>query len=145
MTTYDDTNLSHNYVKGRICTRIIHLVNKIVMGWFPKLQANVKTATCGSEFTALRTAVDQIHNLYYTARSLGVLWVLTISLEIIYLPLSVPQNLMVKLQSVGIFSVSIEFKRLLHIPLYVLFILTVRIILLMFYPSMLQVACGMNL
>jgi hypothetical protein len=41
------------------------------MDWFSKLQANVETATYGSKFTALRTAVDQIHDLRYTARSLA--------------------------------------------------------------------------
>ena len=72
MTTFVDANLLHDYVTGRSCTGIIHLFNKTAMDWFSKLQANVETATYGSEFTALRTAVDQIHDLRYTARSLGV-------------------------------------------------------------------------
>ena len=72
MTTYVDANLLHDYITGRSCTGIIHLFNKTAMDWFSKLQANVETATYGSEFTALRTAVDQIHDLRYTARSMGV-------------------------------------------------------------------------
>jgi len=72
MSTYVDANLLHDYITGRSCTGIIHLFNKIVTEWFSKLQNNNETATYGSEFTALRTAVDQIHDLRYTARSLGV-------------------------------------------------------------------------
>ena len=67
MTTYVDANLLHDYVTGRSCTGIIHLFNKTVMDWYSKLQNNVETATYGSEFTALRTAIDQIHDLRYTA------------------------------------------------------------------------------
>ena len=72
MTTYVDANLLHDYVTGRSCTGIIHLFNKTVIDWFSKLQNNVETATYGSEFTAMRSAVDQIHDLRYTARGLGV-------------------------------------------------------------------------
>ena len=72
MTTYVDANLLHDYITGRSCTGIIHLFNKTVIDWFSKLQANVETATYGSEFTALRTAVDQVHDLRYSARSLGI-------------------------------------------------------------------------
>ena len=72
MTTYVDANLLHDYVTGRSCTGVIHLFNKTVIDWFSKLQSNVETATYGSEFTALRTAVDQIHDLRYTARGLGI-------------------------------------------------------------------------
>ncbi|GFH55790.1 gag-pol polyprotein [Chaetoceros tenuissimus] len=72
MTTYVDANLLHDYITGRSCTGIIHLFNKTVMDWFSKLQSNVETATYGSEFTVLRTAVDQIHDLRYSARALGV-------------------------------------------------------------------------
>ena len=42
------------------------------MDWFSKLQANVKTVTHGYEFTALRTTVNQVHDLRYSARSLGI-------------------------------------------------------------------------
>ena len=72
MSTYVDANLLHDYVTGRSCTGILHLFNKTVMDWFSKLQNNVETATYGSEFTGLRTAVDQIHDLRYTAKSMGV-------------------------------------------------------------------------
>ena len=36
------------------------------------MQNNVETTTYGSEFTGLRTAVDQIHDRRYSAGSLGV-------------------------------------------------------------------------
>ena len=72
MTTYVDANLLHDYVTGRSCTGVIHLFNKTVIEWSSKLQNNVETATYGSEFTAMRTAVDHIIDLRYTARSLGI-------------------------------------------------------------------------
>jgi len=72
MTTYVDANLLHDYITGRNWTGIIHLFNKTVIDWFSKLKNNVETATYGSEFTAIRWAGDQIHDLRYTARSLGI-------------------------------------------------------------------------
>lgn len=42
------------------------------MDWFLKLQSNVKIATYGSEFSALCTALDQIHDVHYTIHSLGI-------------------------------------------------------------------------
>jgi hypothetical protein len=42
------------------------------MDWFSKRQAQVETATYGAEFMATRQAVEQIMDLRYTLRMLGV-------------------------------------------------------------------------
>jgi len=71
-TTFVDANLLHDLITGRACTGIIHLFNKTPIDWFSKRQNTVETATYGSEFVAARTAVDQIVDLRYTLRMLGV-------------------------------------------------------------------------
>ena len=71
-TTFVDANLLHDVITGRSCTGIIHLLNKTPIDWFSKRQNTVETATYGSEFVAARTAVDQIVDLRYTLRMLGV-------------------------------------------------------------------------
>ena len=59
-------------VTGRSCTGIIHFLNQTPIDYFCKRQAQVETATFGSEFVAARTAVEQIIDLRYTLRMLGV-------------------------------------------------------------------------
>ena len=71
-TTFVDANLMHDIITVRSCTGIIHLFDKTPIDWFSKRQNTVKTATYGSEFVAARTAVDQIVDLRYTLRMLGV-------------------------------------------------------------------------
>ena len=71
-TTFVDANLLHDVITGRSCTGIIHMLNKTPIEWFSKRQNTVETATYGSEFVAARTAVDQIVDLRYTMRMLGV-------------------------------------------------------------------------
>ena len=57
---------------GRACTGILHRLNKTPIDWYCKRQNNVKTATYGSEFVAARTATEQIIDLRYVLRMLGV-------------------------------------------------------------------------
>ena len=42
------------------------------MDWYSKKQATVETATYGSEFVAAKTATEQIMDIKYTLRNLGV-------------------------------------------------------------------------
>jgi hypothetical protein len=71
-TTYEDANLYHDYLTGRSLTGVLHLVNQTPLDWYCKRQATVETATYGSEFNAARTATEQIMDLRYTLRMLGV-------------------------------------------------------------------------
>ena len=71
-TTFEDANLLHDLTTGRSVTGILHLVNQTPAAWFCKLQNSVETATYGSEFVAARLATEQIMDLRYTLRMLGV-------------------------------------------------------------------------
>ncbi|MGH7955201.1 MAG: Ty1/Copia family ribonuclease HI, partial [Gloeomargaritales cyanobacterium] len=53
-------------------TGVLHLLNQTPIDWFSKRQNTVETATYGSEFIAARQATDQIVDLRYTMRRLGV-------------------------------------------------------------------------
>ena len=72
ITTYVDANLYHDLVTGRAATGIIHLANATPIEWYSKRQSTVMTATFGSEFVAAKTATEQIIDLRYTLRMLGV-------------------------------------------------------------------------
>ena len=71
-STYCDANLLHDLVTGRSATGILHLFNQTPIDSFSKRQNQVETATCGSEFIAARQAVEQIIDLRYTLRMLGM-------------------------------------------------------------------------
>ena len=71
-TTYVDANLYHDMLSGRAVTGILHLLNGTPIDWYSKRQGTVETATYGSEFVAARIATDQIVDLRYTLRYLGV-------------------------------------------------------------------------
>jgi hypothetical protein len=71
-TTYADANLMHDLVTGRSMSGILHLLNQTPIQWFAKKQDTVETATYGSEFMAARQATEQILDLRYTLRMLGI-------------------------------------------------------------------------
>jgi hypothetical protein len=72
ITTYEDANLVHCLVTGRSLSGIIHMVNQTPIQWFCKKQNVVETATYGSEFMAARQATEQIMDLRYTLRMMGI-------------------------------------------------------------------------
>lgn len=71
-TTFKDANLLFDYVKGRSVTGVIHLLNKTPIDWFCKRQITVETSTYGSDFTAVKVAIEQIMEIRYSLRMLGV-------------------------------------------------------------------------
>jgi hypothetical protein len=71
-TTFKDANLYHDHTTGRAVTGVLHLLNATPADWYSRRQATVETATFGSEFTAARTATEQIMDLRYTLRMMGV-------------------------------------------------------------------------
>jgi len=71
-TTYEDANLMHDLVTGRSLTGILHILNQTPIQWFSKKQNVVETATYGSEFMAARQATEQIMDLRYTLRMMGI-------------------------------------------------------------------------
>jgi hypothetical protein len=72
LTTFVDANLMHCKVTGKSATGILHLVNQTPVEWFSRKQPTVETATYGSEFVAARQATEQVIDLRYTLRSMGV-------------------------------------------------------------------------
>ena len=71
-STFVNANLMHDLTMGRSATGILHLLNQTPINYFLKHQGQVETATCGSEFVVARTATEQIMDLRYSLRALGV-------------------------------------------------------------------------
>jgi hypothetical protein len=72
ITTYEDANLMHCLLTGRSVTGILHLLNQTPIYWYTKKQGSVETATYGSEFVAAKIATEQIMDLKYTVRMMGI-------------------------------------------------------------------------
>ena len=71
-TTTLDANLLHCLATGASLTARLHFCNQTPTDWYSKKQATVETATYGSEFVAAKTTTEQIMDLRYTLRYLGV-------------------------------------------------------------------------
>ena len=71
-TTTLDANLLHCLATGASLTACLHFCNHTPTAWYSKKQATVETATYGSEFVAAKTATEQIMDMRYTLRYLGV-------------------------------------------------------------------------
>jgi hypothetical protein len=59
-------------VTRRSHTGVILFVNKAPILWYSKRQNTVETSTFGSEFCAMKTAIDMIEGLRYKLRMLGI-------------------------------------------------------------------------
>jgi hypothetical protein len=59
-------------VTRRSQTGILIFINRSPISWYSKRQNTVETSTFGSEFVALRTAVEQIQSLRLKLRWLGI-------------------------------------------------------------------------
>ena len=71
-THWVDADLMSCKVTGRSTTGILHFINQTPVAWFSKRQATVETATYGSEFVAARQCTDQIEDIRFTLRAMGV-------------------------------------------------------------------------
>jgi hypothetical protein len=72
VSCFVDADHAGNVVTRRSHTGIMMFVNNALIGWFSKRQNTVETSTFGSEFVALRIAVEQIEALRYKLRMFGV-------------------------------------------------------------------------
>mmetsp|Transcript_8647 Transcript_8647/g.12593 ORF Transcript_8647/g.12593 Transcript_8647/m.12593 type:complete len:946 (-) Transcript_8647:1039-3876(-) len=72
-TCFCDTDHAGCKVTRRSQTGILIYVNKAPIFWYSKRQNTVESATFGSEFIALKTAIDQIDALRYKLRMFGIL------------------------------------------------------------------------
>ena len=71
-TTTLDANFLNCMATGASLTACLHFCNQTPTEWYSKKHATVETATYGSEFVATKTATEQIMDLRYTLRYLGV-------------------------------------------------------------------------
>ena len=72
MTAFCDANHAGNLVTRRSHTGILIYLNQAPITWYFKAQKTVETSTFGSEFVALRIAVELIEALRYKLRMMGV-------------------------------------------------------------------------
>jgi hypothetical protein len=71
-TCFVDADHAGCLATRRSRTGVILMVNRAPIVWFSKRQNTVETSTFGSEFVALRTAIDLIEGLRYKLRMMGV-------------------------------------------------------------------------
>jgi hypothetical protein len=71
-TCFVDADHAGCKVTRRSHTGIIIYVNKAPIVWFSKRQNTVESSTFGSEFIALKTAIDLIEALRYKLRMFGI-------------------------------------------------------------------------
>ena len=71
-TTFFDASLMFDAVTGRGCTGVLHMLNKTLVDWYSKRQNLAETSSFSVEMVSARTAVDQIIELRYILRMLGV-------------------------------------------------------------------------
>ena len=67
-----DADHASDRVTRRSQTGILIFVNRAPIMWYSKRQNTVETSTFGSEFIAMKTAVEQIEGLRYKLRMFGV-------------------------------------------------------------------------
>jgi hypothetical protein len=67
-----DADHAGNRVTRRSHTGILMYLNRAPITWFSKRQATVETSTFGSEFVAMRIAVEMIEGLRYKLRMMGI-------------------------------------------------------------------------
>ena len=72
INAFVDANHARNRVTRRSHTGILIYLNTAPILWYSKAQTTVETSTFGSEFVAMRIAVDLIEGLRYKLRMFGV-------------------------------------------------------------------------
>jgi hypothetical protein len=72
VTFFVDAAFATDLVTRRSTTGIIIFVNGAPILWYSKRQATVETSTYGSEFTALRIAIEKVEGLRYKIRMMGL-------------------------------------------------------------------------
>jgi hypothetical protein len=72
MTCYVDADHAGNLATRRSQTGILIYLNKAPIMWYSKRQNTVETSSFGSEFVAMKTAVEMIEGLRYKLRMFGI-------------------------------------------------------------------------
>ena len=69
-----DADHAGNMLTRRSRTGYVQMINTAVVNWFSKKQGLIETLTFGSEFVALKTAMEANRGLRYKLRMMGVLF-----------------------------------------------------------------------
>ena len=72
ITIFCDADHGHDLVTGRSITGILAFVGSTPVYWKSTRQTSVQTSTFGSEFTALKKAVEVVITIRYHLRSMGI-------------------------------------------------------------------------
>jgi hypothetical protein len=72
MTVFVDADHAGNLMTRRSRTGVLVYLNRSPILWYTKQQSTVETSSFGSEFCALKTAVEMIKGLRYKLRMMGV-------------------------------------------------------------------------
>jgi len=72
ISCFVDADHAANRQTRKSQTGILMFVNKAPISWYSKRQATVESSTFGSEFVAMRTAVEQIQALRLKLRWMGI-------------------------------------------------------------------------
>ena len=72
MSTFVDADHAGCRVTRRSHTGVICFVNRAPIAWYSKRQNTVETSTFGSEFIAMKTALEFVEGLRYKLRMFGV-------------------------------------------------------------------------
>ena len=68
VSCFVDADHADNVLTRRLHTGILVFINNSLISWFSKRQNTVECSTVGSEFVALRIAVEQLEALRYNLR-----------------------------------------------------------------------------
>ena len=69
---YVDANHAGNKITRRSHTGILIFLNMALTSWFSKRQNTVESSTFGSEFIAMRIAIEKVKAMRYKLRMMGV-------------------------------------------------------------------------
>ena len=72
MRLFVDADHAGNMLTRRSRTGYVQMINNLVVNWFSKKQGSIETSTFGSEFVALKTAMEANRGLRYKLRMMGV-------------------------------------------------------------------------
>ena len=72
MSCFEDADHAGDVVTRRSHTGLIIFVNRVPIYWYSKKQNTVETSTFGSEFVAMKQAVEIIEGLRYKIRMMGL-------------------------------------------------------------------------
>ena len=72
MTAFVDSDHAGDKLTRRSRTGILIFLNRAPIVWYSKKQGSIETSSFGSEFSAMKTAVELIEGLRYKLRMMGV-------------------------------------------------------------------------